>query len=160
MNERIGSIMIVLLISMMGATPAVALTLKGVAGASRHLDIPALFEHQQPATNTSLMFPITTHFPGGANPTKIALKLLLPNALCVIDASGLSATWVGQHVRDLRKLKAMCIVTNVQRLSQLEQIKAVMPGVPLIPCSAQELVTNWGIRSIPVLITRTGVVLQ
>ncbi|HEI8721421.1 TPA: integrating conjugative element protein [Serratia marcescens] len=86
----------------------------------------------------------------------------------VIEAPGLrpfvivgdddtSRAWLQNRAASLRERGAVGLVVNVETVQALEQLRALVPGMPLAPVAGDELAERLGLRHYPALISATAI---
>lgn len=86
----------------------------------------------------------------------------------VIEAPGLrpfvivgdddtSRAWLQNRAASLRERGAVGLVVNVETVQALEQLRALVPSVPLAPVAGDELAERLGLRHYPALISATAI---
>jgi len=86
----------------------------------------------------------------------------------VIEAPGLrpfvivgddeaSQAWLRHRAASLRERGAVGLVVNVETAQALARLRALAPGVPLVPAAGDDLAERLGLRHYPALITATGI---
>lgn len=78
-------------------------------------------------------------------------------AIFLIGADNTSAQWLQQNREKLIPLNATGLVVNVQTLSELNQLRGIVPELRMLPTPGDDLAERVGIAHYPVLITETGV---
>jgi integrating conjugative element protein (TIGR03765 family) len=68
-----------------------------------------------------------------------------------------SRQWLQQRLPELRRLKAVGLVVQVQSIDRLHALRRLAPGVMLSPVSGDDLARRLGLRRYPVLLTPTGI---
>jgi integrating conjugative element protein (TIGR03765 family) len=86
----------------------------------------------------------------------------------VIEAPGLrpfvivgdddaSRVWLQRRAASLRERGAVGLVVNVETVQALERLRALVPGVPLVPVAGDDLAERLGLRHYPALISATAI---
>ena len=78
-------------------------------------------------------------------------------AIFLIGADNTSAQWLQQNQEKLITLNATGLVVNVQTLSELNQLRDIVPELRILPTPGDDLAERIGIAHYPVLITESGV---
>ena len=78
-------------------------------------------------------------------------------AIFLIGADNTSAQWLQQNREKLIPLNATGLVVNVQTLSELNQLRGIVPELRMLPTPGDDRAERVGIAHYPVLITETGV---
>lgn len=103
------------------------------------------------------MLPVLTPrlTPGIVEKRSIQAPGLTP--LFLIGDDDLSRTWLSHHLTLLRQATAVGLVVNVETKNALQALRAIAPGLELVPASADDLAQRLGLSHYPVLITSTGI---
>jgi len=68
-----------------------------------------------------------------------------------------SRQWLQQRLPQLRRLKAVGLVVQVQSIARLHALRRLAPDVTLSPASGDDLARRLGLRHYPALLTATGI---
>lgn len=68
-----------------------------------------------------------------------------------------SRAWLKERLATLRDLQAVGLVVQVETPIALASLRALAPGLMLLPVSGDDLAARLGVRHYPVLITATGI---
>lgn len=87
-----------------------------------------------------------------------AKKFHLPSALpmFLIGYDSTSKNWLNKNKQRLMELNATGLVINVQTVSQMQELREIVPTLTLIPSPADALSERLGISHYPLLITSEG----
>ncbi|TYG35647.1 integrating conjugative element protein [Lonepinella koalarum] len=102
------------------------------------------------------MLPVVSHLlsPGIVQPR--ALKLMGMQPIFLVGADPISAQWLTHNAIKLVNLNATGLVVNVKTLDELNQLRAIVPDLTLLPASADDLAERIHLSHYPVLMTATG----
>lgn len=78
-------------------------------------------------------------------------------AIFLIGADNTSAQWLQQNREKLITLNATGLVVNVRTLSELNQLREIVPELRILPTPGDDLAERIGITHYPALITESGV---
>lgn len=93
--------------------------------------------------------------PGVVGKHRIQAPGLTP--LFLIGDDDRSRAWLSQHLPMLQRSAAVGLVVNVETKNALQSLRALAPGLELVPAAADDLAQRLGLSHYPVLITSTGV---
>lgn len=93
--------------------------------------------------------------PGIELPRSITAPGLTP--LFLIGDDDRSRAWLRQRAGRLRELHAQGLVVSVDSLPALAALRALAPGLTLLPVSGDDLAQRLHLHHYPVLITATGI---
>lgn len=93
--------------------------------------------------------------PGAVTPKVIAAPGLQPIFLIGDDSA--SRLWLHGRLHDLRAIRAIGLVVEVQTASALDELRKMAPGIMLVATPADELAQRLGLTHYPVLITATAI---
>lgn len=68
-----------------------------------------------------------------------------------------SRLWIHEHLTSLRQLGAVGFIVQVDSVAALEGLRALAPGLTLVPASADDLATRLRLTHYPALVTATGI---
>jgi integrating conjugative element protein (TIGR03765 family) len=68
-----------------------------------------------------------------------------------------SARWLSTSADLLRSLRAIGFVVNVENEERMRHLRAIVPGVQLVPAVVDDFATSIGLVHYPALITPTGI---
>lgn len=85
-------------------------------------------------------------------------QLNLPGAipLFLVGTDTLSRQWLSQRYSQLVDIGAVGLVVNVNTLEELQQLRAIVPALTLMPIPADDLAEQFDLQHYPVLITAEG----
>lgn len=92
--------------------------------------------------------------PGKVVPRSLQLPGI--GALCVVGDDNLSRNWLRQNAKTLSARGAVGMVVNVTTAASLAELRALAPGVSLVPVSGSDLARRLKLTHYPLLITDTG----
>ncbi|MGV8399261.1 integrating conjugative element protein [Pseudomonas aeruginosa] len=103
------------------------------------------------------MLPVRTPrlTPGKAAKRSIEAPGLTP--LFLIGDDNYSRAWLNRRLATLQQLGAVGLVVNVETQPALQALRALAPGLELVPVAADDLAQRLGLSHYPVLITTTGI---
>lgn len=78
-------------------------------------------------------------------------------SIFLIGDDEFSHQWLASRKDILKKLNAVGLVVNVQRIEALTALREIGSGLEMVPVSADELAERLGIQHYPLLITATGI---
>lgn len=78
-------------------------------------------------------------------------------AIFLIGADNTSAKWLQENQEKLITLNATGLVVNVRNLSELNQLREIVPDLRMFPTPGDDLAERIGIAHYPALITESGV---
>ncbi|MDG2961720.1 integrating conjugative element protein [Exercitatus varius] len=113
--------------------------------------------HALPAKITEAdMLPVVSHklSPGVVQQRILDLPAMQP--IFLLGADPISARWLATNVEKLKNTNAMGLVVNVKTLDELNGLRAIAPGITLLPSSADDLAERIQLSHYPVLLTATG----
>lgn len=93
--------------------------------------------------------------PGPVRRRVIAAPGLRP--LCLIGQDVRSRAWLKQRLPTLQALHVVGLVVQVASYADLEALRHLAPGVPLVPAPGDDLARRLNLHHYPVLITPTGI---
>lgn len=93
--------------------------------------------------------------PGDVTRRVIAVPGLSPIFLIGDDTR--SREWLRQRAETLRSIRATGFVVHVDTDDELATLRALVPGVTIVPTSGDDLARRLQITHYPVLITATGI---
>lgn len=93
--------------------------------------------------------------PGHVSRRVIAAAGLEP--LCLIGDDPFSRAWLSAHLATLQQLHAVGLVVEVHSQATLQALRAIAPGIPLVPASGDDIARRLELHHYPVLITATGI---
>lgn len=93
--------------------------------------------------------------PGPVRRRVIAAPGLKP--LCLLGDDSLSRAWLKQRLPMLQALNAIGLVVEVASYRDLQALRHLAPGVPLVPASGDDLARRLDLNHYPVLVTPTGI---
>jgi len=107
--------------------------------------------------NGTLTLPIrsTLLTPGDVTRRVITVPGLSPMFLIGDDTR--SREWLRQRAETLRSIRATGFVVHVDTDDELAALRALVPGVTIVPTSGDDLARRMQITHYPVLITATGI---
>lgn len=109
---------------------------------------------EPPAQSVSLKLPPVQSVllsPGKVTSQKINLPLLQP--IFIIGSDKQSLEWLSNHVSQLKALHAVGLLVNEENEDDLENIKKVSNGIPIIPVFGDEIARALQLKHYPALIT-------
>ena len=111
----------------------------------------------QPRFTESALLPVVSHrlTPGNVVARPLRAPGLTPMFLVGDDAQ--SRTWLRTHAENLRTLHAVGLVVNVASSEALASLRALVPGLTLVPASGDDLAQRLKLQHYPVLVTATGI---
>jgi integrating conjugative element protein (TIGR03765 family) len=68
-----------------------------------------------------------------------------------------SRAWINAHLTPLRQLGAVGFIVHVDSLDALTALRALAPGLTLVPASADDLAARLHLAHYPALVTATGI---
>jgi len=77
--------------------------------------------------------------------------------ICLIGDDPLSRVWLKAHLATLQQLHAVGLVVEVRSHATLQALRAIAPGIPLVPASGDDIARRLKLHHYPVLITATGI---
>ncbi|QRI92952.1 integrating conjugative element protein [Delftia lacustris] len=109
-----------------------------------------------PATDAETL-PVRTSemAPGSVRPRRLAMPGLQP--FFVIGDDAASRSWLRRRGRTLRERGAVGLVVNVETAEGLNQLRALGPGLTLVPVAGSDLALRLQLRHYPALITESGI---
>jgi|SRR5215469_139450 len=93
--------------------------------------------------------------PGHVRPRVIAASGLQP--ICLIGDDPVSRSWLRAHLATLQQLHAVGLIVQVRSYAALKALRALAPGLLLIPESGDDIARRIHLYHYPVLITATGI---
>lgn len=93
--------------------------------------------------------------PGIVDKHRIEAPGLTP--LFLIGDDDRSRAWLSQRLPMLQRSAAVGLVVNVETKNALQSLRALAPGLELVPAAGDDLAHRLGLSHYPVLITSTGV---
>lgn len=93
--------------------------------------------------------------PGHVERRVIAAPGLTP--LCLIGADGQSRDWLRERLPTLQALHAVCLAVQVASAGELQALRELAAGVPILPASGDDIARRLDLHHYPVLITATGI---
>ncbi len=93
--------------------------------------------------------------PGRVARRAVSLPGMTP--LFLVGYDNLSLQWLSVRAAQLQQLGATGVVVNVQTAAQLAELQRRVPGVPLVPESADDMASRLQLSGYPVLITATAI---
>ncbi len=108
------------------------------------------------AVSEAAVLPVTTPELTPGDVADRPLQLPGVGALFVVGDDEASRAWLRASADALRAKHAAGLVVNVSNLPGLQALRALAPGVPMVPASGSELTHRLQLAHYPVLITDTG----
>ncbi len=107
-------------------------------------------------TDAAWILPVRSHYlsPGPITPRNMNMPGLHPFFLVGGDPQSL--TWLRQHAAGLRDMGAAGLAVEVADSESLARIRAVAPGLTILPVNGNEIAIRLQIEHYPVLITATA----
>jgi len=93
--------------------------------------------------------------PGRVRLRVIAAPGLEP--LCLIGDDPLSQAWLKAHLATLQQLHAVGLIVEVRSDAAVQALRALTPGLVLVPASGDDIARRLDLHHYPVLITATGI---
>jgi integrating conjugative element protein (TIGR03765 family) len=93
--------------------------------------------------------------PGRVTRRVIAAPGLQP--LCLIGDDPLSRSWLKAHLATLQQLHAVGLIVEVRSYAAVQSLRALTPGLVLVPASGDDIARRLDLHHYPVLITATGI---
>ena len=93
--------------------------------------------------------------PGRVTRRLIAAPGLQP--LCLIGDDRLSRSWLKTHLATLQQLHAVGLIVEVRSHAEASALRALAPGLVLVPASGDDIARRLDLHHYPVLITATGI---
>ena len=93
--------------------------------------------------------------PGRVTRRVIAAPGLQP--LCLIGDDPLSRSWLKAHLTTLQQLHAVALIVEVRSFAGTQALRALAPGLVLVPASGDDIARRLDLHHYPVLITATGI---
>lgn len=93
--------------------------------------------------------------PGRVTRHVIAAPGLQP--LCLIGDDPMSRAWLKAHLATLQQLHAVGLIVEVRSYAAVQTLRALTPGLMLVPASGDEIARRLALHHYPVLITATGI---
>lgn len=93
--------------------------------------------------------------PGRVHRRVIAVPGLTP--ICLVGADPKSRAWLKARLDTLEALHAVGLVVEVASYADLEALRRLAPGIPLVPASGDDIARRLALHHYPVLITSTGI---
>lgn len=93
--------------------------------------------------------------PGRVTRRVIAAPGLQP--LCLIGDDPLSRSWLKAHLPTLQQLHAVGLIVEVRSYAAVRALRALAPGLVLVPASGDDIARRLDLHHYPVLITATGI---
>jgi integrating conjugative element protein (TIGR03765 family) len=93
-------------------------------------------------------------------PGPVAQQLLRSPGLTPFFLAGddpRSRVWIQTHLAGLRQLGAVGFLVHVDSIDTLSALRALTPGITLVPASADDLAARLHLRHYPALVTATGI---
>jgi integrating conjugative element protein (TIGR03765 family) len=75
----------------------------------------------------------------------------------LVGDDGRSRRWLSTHAAVLRQLGAVGFIVHVDTIPALAAVRALVPGVTVVPASADDLADRLKISHYPALVTATGI---
>jgi integrating conjugative element protein (TIGR03765 family) len=79
------------------------------------------------------------------------------NPMCLIGDDRRSRAWLKKRLSTLQALHAVGLIVQVASYADLEALRRLAPGVPLVPASGDDIARRLDLHHYPVLITATGI---
>ncbi len=104
------------------------------------------------------MFPIRS----GLKPTKLpSREVVLPQMararfaqpIAVIGNDELSLAWLRLNVEELKRIKVMVLVTEVDSMDQFRAIRSLAPDLQMMPLRADHMLKSVGVSVYPIVLT-------
>ncbi|WP_261641023.1 integrating conjugative element protein [Erwinia mallotivora] len=102
------------------------------------------------------MLPVSTPELSPGNMADRPLQLPGIGALFLIGDDGLCRKWLKESAGALAARHAVGMIVNVTDMSAVKELRALAPGISLVPASGSELARRLQIDHYPVLITDSG----
>jgi integrating conjugative element protein (TIGR03765 family) len=77
--------------------------------------------------------------------------------LCLIGDDPLSRSWLKAHLATLQQLHAVGLIVEVRSYAALQALRALTPGLVLVPASGDDIARRLDLHHYPVLITATAI---
>ncbi|MDE2051909.1 MAG: integrating conjugative element protein [Gammaproteobacteria bacterium] len=77
--------------------------------------------------------------------------------LCLIGDDPLSRSWLKAHLATLQQLHAVGLIVEVRSYAATQALRALAPGLVLVPASGDDIARRLALHHYPVLITTTGI---
>jgi integrating conjugative element protein (TIGR03765 family) len=68
-----------------------------------------------------------------------------------------SRAWLKEHLTSLRQLGAVGFIVHVDSVAALSALRGLVPGLTLVPASADDLAARLNLAHYPALVTATGI---
>jgi integrating conjugative element protein (TIGR03765 family) len=114
---------------------------------AQNLKLPAIDPH---TFGLPVQTPALTPGPVAPHP----LQRAPPRPLCLLGTDPRSRRWLTRYRRRLRAVGAVCLLVNVDTSAELQTIRRLAAGIPLLPASGAALARQLGLKHYPVLISR------
>jgi integrating conjugative element protein (TIGR03765 family) len=75
----------------------------------------------------------------------------------VVGDDKTSQDWLRRHAASLQERSAVGLVVNVETVQALARLRALAPGVPMVPVTGDDLAERLYLRHYPALITATSI---
>lgn len=92
---------------------------------------------------------------GRLSPRVIQAPGLMPFFL--VGDDDLSKSWLLQRQDALLQINAVGLVVNIETAESLQQLRALVPGLTLVPVSGDDIAQRLNLQHYPVLITATQI---
>ncbi|WP_025806355.1 integrating conjugative element protein [Pseudomonas chlororaphis] len=93
--------------------------------------------------------------PGPVQQRSIQAPGLTP--LFLVGDDDRSRAWLQQRLADLRQINAVGLVVNVETVAALQALRALAPGLELVPVAADDLAQRLGLSHYPALLTTSNI---
>jgi integrating conjugative element protein (TIGR03765 family) len=77
--------------------------------------------------------------------------------LCLIGDDPLSRSWLKAHLATLQQLHAVGLIVEARSYAAVRTLRALTPGLVLVPASGDDIARRLDLHHYPVLITATGI---
>jgi integrating conjugative element protein (TIGR03765 family) len=77
--------------------------------------------------------------------------------LCLIGDDPLSRSWLKTHLATLQQLHAVGLIVEARSYAAVQTLRALTPGLVLVPASGNDIARRLDLHHYPVLITATGI---
>lgn len=75
----------------------------------------------------------------------------------LVGDDDLSKSWLLQRQDALLQINAVGLVVNIETAESLQQLRALVPGLTLVPVSGDDIAQRLNLQHYPVLITATQI---
>lgn len=103
------------------------------------------------------MLPVQSQLTPGDVERKAVQLPMLPAPLFIVGDDARSIAWIERNQVTLQQMQAVGWAVNVSDKAALDRIRAVAPGLGVMPMQIDDFAARVGLKHYPVLITRTAV---